>query len=330
MNSIKPDVLDYFGLRYSPFGELRSPDEYYESPEFRRAYRMIQYAIESYEVVALVGDVGSGKSGAVSRAAAMLEQTEGLRAEFVRIFHPEKESLRIGSAMEALLGHLAQADTLIPQSVQKRVLLLRFHLIQAHQAGRRICLIIDEAHRLPGRFLKSLKELQESMRFGHNSSLFGVVLLGHERLIERYQKIAKDVWDRLDAGNLALMGTMIPSEVVEYISHRCKAAGAADLFSESARLAVGRLVSSPLAINQICWRLMEFAYTEGLKTVDERDVLAAYSRGQLARMLGLSLADIANTAGIGKTTVGDVLQGKGSTASKEAVDDALSDGLKGF
>ena len=55
MNTLKPDVLAWFGLKRSPFGGFQSEADFYASSDFRAALRMIAYAVESYEIVALVG-----------------------------------------------------------------------------------------------------------------------------------------------------------------------------------------------------------------------------------------------------------------------------------
>ena len=328
MNTLKPDVLHWFGLKRSPFGGFQSEEEFYASSDFRAALRMIAYAVESYEIVALVGDVGAGKTEAVNHAMAALAGTEGMQVSFIRVAHPEKEGMRIGVVVEALLDAFIMDGDPLPRSLQRRVLLLRYHLIQAHQGGRRTCLIVDEAHRLGAPFLKGLKELHESIRFGHHASLFGTVLLGHNKLIEKYQRVARDVWERLDAGNLAMLGEMTPPEVAEYITHRTAAVGAPELLSEEARLAVGRLAHSPLAINQVCWKLLEAAYLQGDKAIGKAQLLAAFDRPALAAMLGLTMAEIAQRTGLGKTSVHDALHGKAGRKSTRAVDDVLEETLR--
>ena len=328
MQATKPDVLDWFGLRASPFGGFRTGKEFYQSSEYRTAVRMIAFAVESFEMIALIGDVGSGKTEAV-RAAMSAVSAEGMQVDFVRVEHPEKESMRIGSVLEALLNHFSEEGARLPQSAQRRTWLVKHHLISNHQQNRRTCLVIDEAHRLSGQFLKSLKELHETVRFGPHVSLFAVVLIGHRRLVERYKAVARDVWNRLDAGNIAGFGGFTPQEVSEYIALRCRETGAGELFSEQARLTVGRIASGPLEINRVCWRLMETACLEAEKQIDENLVLIAFDRAELAGRLGLSESEIAEMAGVSKTSVSSAFHGKAGKDATAAVDQVLREKAKG-
>ena len=328
MQPSPPDVLAFFGMEKNPFYMINSGEEFFQSSEFRKAYSMIEYALKHNALIAVIGDLGSGKTNAVREAQFSLENVEGLRAEFLMIDNEDKEGMRISSVIDAFLQKFDISR--MPPSMERRTWAVRYQLSRAVKEGRRICVVIDEAQRLSGHFLKSLKGLHEQSRFAHYSSLFSVVLLGHKQLEEKYQRVARDVWDRLDAGNLVRMGNMTPHEVSDYIAHRLETAGHPDLFGESARLAVGRLVSSPLAINGVCWRILEAACVDNEKHISEHSVLTAYDRSALRQMLGLSMLDIAQRSGIGKTSVADVMEGGGGPKSKEAVDRVLSEAAKGM
>ena len=317
----KPVVLAHFGLRRNPFGRLQSSDDYYRSPEFRLALQMVEYALDHDDVVAFVGDIGSGKTDAMEMVQEVLAAEPDRKVQFIRPEVPDKGYLRIQHVTEAML-HELQMDTL-PASVQRRNWLLRKLLTQLRQLGQKTCLVLDEAHRLTGPFLKSLKEFHEQMRFGLRASLFSVVLIGHRHLLEHYAKVARDVWERLDVGNCALLGQMNPLEGSAYIAHRLASVGAPELFDEAARLAAARLATSPLALNVVCWKVLEAAYLEGQPRITESSVLAAFDRGALAERLGLSLGEIAARAGLGKSTVSDALKGKAGPKAVEAVDQVL-------
>jgi len=332
LRPLKPDVLAYFGLRRDPFAKLQRAAEYYQSSEFRTAVKMIRYAVEHDEVVAIVGDIGTGKTDAVAMAAEALGGDPAERIDFVRLAQPDKSGLRVTHVLDALLHHF-ERDAHAPQSAQKKAWLVRHCLTQAHRDGRRVCLLLDEAHRAPGPFLKGLKELHEGMRFGLRSSLFAVVLIGHRELSEHYARVARDVYDRLSAGNTALLGRMTPREVSAYIAHRleavCPGRAGGPLIDEPARLAIGRLACAPLAINELCWRLLEAAYADDLQTIGEERVLALWDRAGLREHLGLSLQTIADRAGIGKSTVADALSGKASSANTERVEQVLRAAVQG-
>ncbi len=319
MNPLMPEILEHFGLERNPFGKLAGDGEFYASPEFRRAYATVDYALSHSEMVAIVGDVGSGKSEAMVAVKEHLKARPEAPVNFIEVLHPDKGTMKIGSVLEAFIQMLEIARP--GQSQQRRAWHVKFAIQERWRQGERFILIIDEAHRLSGPFLKSLKELHEQTRFGHMAALIGIVLLGHESLLSNYQKVASDVYQRLDAGHVCTMGSMTPLEIDEYIAHRVAAVNGNGLFDGEARRAVGRLASSPLGANRICAKLLATAYTRGQDAVTLEEVYAAYDRRALADLLGLSAPAIAGRAGIGRSTVHDVFdgRGKGSAAKVDAV-----------
>lgn len=332
MTPTRPDIMQFFNMHSFPFGQVNGSG-YYLSSEYKTALKQIAYAVESYEVVAIAGDVGAGKSEAVAHSIAALKATEGMKVKFIRVDHPRKESVRINAVVESLLNDFLEDGERIPGSVQRRVWLLKFYLKQAVEDGIRVCLVIDEAHRLTGPFLKSLKDLYETIRFAHHGSLFAIVLTGHRSLIKHYKKVAPDVWQRLEAGNIAILGEMTEQEVADYILHRCEEAGTPGLFTEHAALAVGRLAKAPLGVNNICWDLLAHAYKEGFpegenRRIDEMHVLSAYDPAQLMAMLDLSQGEIAKRGNLGKTTVKDVLDGKAGSKSVAEVKRVLAEAVQ--
>jgi len=303
------------------------------------------------------------RSPSLSKAEAGMGAGAGLGAvRFVRLAHPDKREARIMAAVDALLRELG-VDRPAPSAQGRALQLLRllaqeaaapfpgpsplggkgerrhdpsFPLKEEGGAlapdGGRLCLIIDEAHRLSGGFLKSLKELHEGTRWGSRASLFSCVLCGHEELLRRTREVARDVHERLAAGNVAHFGRMTPQEVGAYIERRVQAAGgtgSAGLFDAQARRAVGRLAHSPLAINQVCSRLMEQAFVRNERTVSAPMIFAAFGRRDLCERLGLSLRDVAARAGLSETAARDALDGMGKKAALEAVDRVVRGEVKG-
>jgi type II secretory pathway predicted ATPase ExeA len=326
LQPLKPDVLEYFGLMHDPFGRLRERD-FFVSSEFRRALKVVKYAIQEDEIVALVGDVGAGKTETVRMVREAIHSDAVHPVQFVHLVHPDKREVRIVAVVDLLLKALGLDKP--AASTQGRTLQLRMQLAK-EAADNRFCLVIDEAHRLTGGFLKSLKDLHESSRWGVRPALFSVVLIGHEGLLLRYREVARDVYERLAAGNVASFGHMTPLEVSDYIETRVKAAGGNGLFDKPSRAAVGRLAHTPLAVNAVCYRAMEEAYRQGAQRIGDAVILAAFDRRGLLDHLGLTVREVAAKAGLGETTVRDVLDGKAADGSIAKVDELLRGAVKGL
>lgn len=323
MPPLKQDVLDFLDLKRDPFSTVLMDGHFHHTPEFLKVHKLIRYAVDHYEMVAVVGKIGSGKSEALREVRLAFASQLEPKVEFVGVPHPDRSKLKIGSVLEAFAEHFKSADT--SRSIHRRSMLVRMELAEAHQEKRRLCLVLDEAHRVSGHFLKDLKGFHEQSRWADKPALFSIVLVGHAQLIPRYQKIAPDVWERLDANNIVKMGEMTPLEVAAYIEHRMHAAGGNGLFDGTARRAVGRLATSPLAVNRVCWRLMCGAYDAEAKTIGKNDILHIFDRAELRETLNLSYQEIADRAGIGKSTVVDVMSGKAKAKSVEAVDAVIND-----
>lgn len=328
MNPLKPDVLEHLGLKRDPFSTVVMDGHYHQTPEFQRAYRLVAYAVDHFEMVAVIGKVGSGKSEALREVRLAFAGRLEPKVDFVIVAHVDKKTLKIAAVVEAFLDNFG-VDTGRGSSLQRRIWDMRVALAEAYHDGRRVCIIIDEAHRVNAHFLKSLKELHEQSRWADKPALFSIVLVGHADLISNYQRIAPDVWERLDANNIVRLGELTPLEVAAYIEHRMNAAGGNGLFDETARKAVGRLASSPLEVNRVCWRLMCGAYQAEAESIGAKDILRILDRSELRETLGLSMEEIAQRAGVGKSTVADVMSGKAKKKSNEAVDAVITEELRG-
>lgn len=324
---LKSEVLAHFGLERDPFGKLNGAADYWQSPEFRRALGLVDYAIRHDEIVAVIGDIGSGKTDALAMIREAFAGRNAEPVDFIPVLVADKKALRITHVVDAILEHFAVEK--VPASVMRRSIKARATLSSVESQGRRVCVLVDEAHRATGDFLKSFKELHEQLRWGMRASLFSAVLIGHKSLPERYAAVAPDVWARLDQQQVCTMGDMTPREVAEYITHRLQAVGGRRIFDEAAAQAIGRLAAAPIPVNRLCWRLMSAAYLENQRTVTEAAVLLAYDREALLEKLGLTQGGVVRLSGIPKSTVNDVFTGKGSKESEAAVDAVLRGALRG-
>ena len=316
-----------FGLRGLPFDVVETIDDLYRTADMKVIADLVRYAAEKKALTAVIGEVGSGKTHAVRQAL----RTERRRGTIViEVYAPNKHRLCFSHIAEAF------ADELNMEEVRPRgnrgALLIRAALLDRVDARKKILLHIDEAHRLGKQLLHSLKEMWEWRAGTDYQALFGVVLSGWPDLMSRYRLLARDVWQRLAAGNILEMGLLSDASVTGYIEHRMNRAGCRKkVFKPEAIAVLSREARTPLRINELATRMLIEAARLESPVVDERIARRIVERRTASlreRMqeAGLTTAETARrmkerfgSAAPGRSVVVEVLKGnyRGSSATNE-------------
>ncbi len=263
----KPTLMEWFGLERDPFAKRQTAGDTWKSVALRAARSLVKYAVAHQEMVALLGVYGTGKTTAKDAALAALD--DGTLVAEVLV---DKDGLTVAEIEEAMLDAL-DADR-VPRTRGPRRRLLRELLIQNFNAGRRMLVVIDEAHRVRGSTMKALKELQEHSRYAHMEALFSVLLVGHRQLPGLLAWQARDVLARLEAHNIVYLARLDPRDAGEYIKHRLVAAGAAALIPAPEALAAIVRRATPVGLNKWMWQLLEAACVAGEKEITAARVAA--------------------------------------------------------
>lgn len=268
--------LRYFGLDEAPFSITPDPAFVYLSQRHRDALAHLLYGIGqggSGGFVQLTGEVGTGKT---TLCRCLLEQVpEGTRIAL--LLNPLVTPRELLAAVSEELG-IDISDSI--DSTRLLVDGLNHYLIEAHQRGERVVVVIDEAQNLSPEALEQVRLLTNLET--SKEKLLQIVLLGQPELRELLQRRSlRQLAQRITARfHLSPLG---PKDTHLYIRHRMQVAGAQrNLFRRSAMNALyQRSQGIPRLINIIADRALTAAFVMERTDVTAAMVHAAANEVQL-------------------------------------------------
>ena len=265
--------LEHFGLSEPPFRITPHTDFFFDGAERGTTLEALTYAVMHDEgIVKVSGEVGSGKT----MLCRML--MERLPDQVVTIYLATPSFAR-----EEILH--AIADDLDLKLPERRTLALRElqeQLIRLYGAGRRVVILIDEAHVMPEDTLEQVRLLSNLESNRHK--LLQIVLFGQPELDETLAKTSlRQLRDRVTQA--FRMRPLASAEVAKYLSFRMRAAGyrGPEVFSARAAALIAR-ASGGLTrrINILADKSLLAAYTENTHAITERHVKAAIADSEFA------------------------------------------------
>ena len=284
--------LDHFGLNEPPFRITPHTDFFFDGADRGATLEALVYAILHDEgIVKVSGEVGSGKT----MLCRVLMERLPAHVETLYLATP---SLAREEILQAIADEL---DLTLSQSRTSAALReLQEHLIRLYAEGKRVVVLVDEAHAMPEDTLEHVRLLSNLESNRHK--LLQLVLFGQPELDETLAKPSlRQLRDRI-THSFRTRPLSLP-EVTRYVSFRMRAAGyrGPDVFSPRALGAIGR-ASGGLTrrINILADKALLAAFTENTHGVTERHVRAAVkdsafaeirgARRTLARYAGAALA----------------------------------------
>ncbi|HEY5999573.1 MAG TPA: AAA family ATPase [bacterium] len=260
--------LEHFGLREFPFSLAPDPRYLYLSAQHREALAHLLYGVQHEGgFVQLTGEVGTGKT---TVCRCFLEQLPAkTRAAVV---------LNPGLTAAELLATICD-EFEIPRpegtpSLKTSLDLINRFLMDAHAAGERAVVVIDEAQNLDPDVLEQLRLLTNLETSRHK--LLQIILMGQPEL--------RATLARPDLRQLAQRITarfhirpLTREETAAYVRHRLGVAGChAELFPpEVIRRLHGLSRGVPRLINILCDRALLGAYAQGRHQVDRATLVQA-------------------------------------------------------
>jgi len=265
--------LEHFGLNEPPFRITPATDFFFEGAERGATLEALAYAVLHDEgIVKVSGEVGSGKT----MLCRML--MERLPAEVATIYLATPSFAR-----EEILQ--AIADDLELKLSERRTVALRElqeHLITLYGAGRRVVILIDEAHVMPEDTLEQVRLLSNLESSRHK--LLQIVLFGQPELDATLAKASlRQLRDRIT--HSFRMRPLPMPEVVKYLDFRMRAAGyrGPQVFSpRAARLLARASGGLTRRINILADKALLAAYSQTSHAVTDRHVKAAIADSEFA------------------------------------------------
>ncbi|MFN2645015.1 MAG: ExeA family protein [Burkholderiales bacterium] len=265
--------LEHFGLDEPPFRITPHTDFFFDGAERGATLEALIYAVVHDEgIVKVSGEVGSGKT---MLCRMLMERLP-----------PEVDTLYLATpslASDEILH--AIADELDLKLSERRTAALRElqeHLITRYGAGRRVVVLIDEAHVMPDDTLEQVRLLSNLESSRHK--LLQIVLFGQPELDATLAKPSlRQLRDRIT--HAFRMRPLANGEVAKYLAFRMRAAGyrGPEVFSASAARLLAR-ASGGLTrrINILADKALLACYSEATHSVGERHVRAAIADSEFA------------------------------------------------
>ena len=246
--------LEHFGLSEPPFRITPHTDFFFDGANRGATLDALIYAITHDEgIVKVSGEVGSGKT---MLCRVLMERLP----EHVTIIYLANPSLSREDILYAIADELRLN---VPENARMSVVLrtLQDHLINSFSQGRRVVVLIDEAHAMPAETLEEIRLL--SNLEANRSKLLQLVLFGQPEL--------NDVLARPDMRQLKERIThnfglepLVRDDINTYLDFRMRAAGYR-----------GPNVFSPVAVKMIAQTSL--GLTRRINILADKALLAAFS-----------------------------------------------------
>ena len=261
--------LEHYGLNEPPFRITPHTDFFFDGADRGATLEALIYAILNDEgIVKVSGEVGSGKT----MLCRVLMERLPAHVDTIYLSTP---SLGRDEILFAIADELKLQFTQTRMSVALRE--LQEHLIGLYAAGRRVVILIDEAHAMPEETLEQVRLLSNLESSRHK--LLQIVLFGQPELDEALAKPSlRQLKDRIT--HSFRMRPLSESEVGMYLGFRMRAAGyrGPEVFTPKAVSLIARAADGlTRRINILADKSLLSAYA-----VDTHAVTAQHARAAIA------------------------------------------------
>ena len=206
--------FDFFGLSEAPFRITPHTDFFFAGANRGATLDALLYTITQDEgIVKVSGEVGSGKTMLCRVLMERLPQ----HVEIIYLANPSlsRDEILIAIADELKLNPDGEHGTRVLRSIQDA-------LIERYAAGRRVVVLIDEAHAMPRESLEEIR-LLSNLETNRNK-LLQIVLFGQPELDDLLNTAEmRQLKERITHG--FHLEPLIRSDIHSYIDYRMRAAG---------------------------------------------------------------------------------------------------------
>jgi general secretion pathway protein A len=251
--------LSYYGFKKHPFNITADPSFLFPSPQHMEAMTFLYYGIKSHKgFLAITGEVGTGKTTLCRALLSRLDKK--IKTAFIL-----NSDLTEFQLLQAIIEDFGIRST--GRYKIHLMLALNKFLLQQAKLGNNAALIIDEAQNLSSGQLEQVRMLSNLETAEHK--LLQIVLVGQPQLRKKLD--SKGLLQLRQ--RIAIRFHLYPlkrNEVVPYITHRLRVAGAEEniAFEEKAiDLLYEYSGGIPRLINLACDKALLAAFVLGIKAI---------------------------------------------------------------
>jgi MSHA biogenesis protein MshM len=268
--------LEHFGLKEPPFRITPHTDFFFDGADRGATLEALVYAVLHDEgIVKVSGEVGSGKT----MLCRVLMERLPAHVDTLYLGTPSLAREEILQAIGDELG-LALAGKKTPAALRE----LQEHLIARYAEGRRVVILIDEAHVMPDETLEEVRLLSNLESNRHK--LLQIVLFGQPELDATLAKPSlRQLRDRVT--HAFRMRPLSKPEVSKYLSFRMRAAGyrGPEIFAARAVALIASAAGGlTRRINILADKALLSAFTENTHAVFAGHVRAAVRDSEFAAL----------------------------------------------
>ena len=206
--------LEYFGLKEAPFRITPHTDFFFQGANRGATLEALLYAILHDEgIVKVSGEVGSGKT----MLCRVLMERLPATVETIYLANPSlsRDEILFAIGDELKLQLEQDRSTRILRSLQE-------HLLRLFGEGRRVVVLIDEAHAMPDGTLEEIRLL--SNLESNRQKLLQIVLFGQPELDEHLDTAGmRQLKERIT--HSFLLEPLVRGDIENYVDFRMRAAG---------------------------------------------------------------------------------------------------------
>lgn len=270
---VHTEALRHFKMFRNPFvGDVEKSSDIYKSDEHHYIEMAMLDAAKHGGFLAVIGEVGSGKTTMRREVMEQLKRDSNVMAIFPQII--DKGRITASSICDAIVMDLSEEKPKIKLEAKTRQ--VQKLLMDRSRAGYQACLIIEEAHDLTTQTLKYLKRFYE-LEDGYKK-LLGIILIGQTELKHMFNESQhvemREVIRRVQVAEIKGLN----GNLADYLTVKFKRVGIKldDIMDVDAITALGKRLTTddtrgkkpvshayPLLVNNFTARAMNLAYEMG-------------------------------------------------------------------
>ena len=272
---VHDQALAHFGLRRDPFNWLpKKLTDFFYGKDMAFIEIALWRTIDLPGIMALIGEVGSGKSSAVRRFVEKdLSKKKQYAVSWVNV--PQLRRIDMGHVLQQILFDFLD-DFHTGMGMMKQAQTVRQLVDEFADDGVRPVVIVEDAHLMGIQPLRDLKLLYELHHRLHPN--LAIILVGQPEL---RQKLQRQDLRQLDQRTRLHTTLGLTDDTITYVKHRVERVGGntGDLFEPDAlkELVAHPGISTPLEVNAMCAMALNYAWKQGAERITRELMFAVLS-----------------------------------------------------